>query len=405
MERGGGLVRSGAPVAGPVGGPPSRARSGHRRARARQRIRLRPRVADAHWHPDGRVEPALDHHHVEHHAALGRPHGDDGRRAARDGAVLTAHRRRAATRPAPPVRVRTGGRAVAFGIVALIGIDDQKGQVPGLTVLITYGLAVASLAMLVVYVSHAGGRLRATGLIDLVGDQLHVEIAKRFPAVGAPPVPPDAVRSASAGVVAKIETDGLVAAAAREGCVLELCARMGDFVPRDAPLLRVHGAEPARLADTAKLVVLHDERTHDLDPAFGLRKLVDIAVRSASEDPTTTIEALHRIHDSLRQLAWRPFPSGRHTDAAGELRLIVPVRDWEDFVRLAFEEIRLAGAAQPQIARGLRAVLEDLKTVAPDERQAALDEQRELLDAAVRRAYDEESVTRHARVADMQGLG
>ena len=294
---------------------------------------------------------------------------------------------------------------VAFGIVALIGVDDQKGHVPGLTVLTTYVLAVASLATLVIYVSHAGQRLRATGLIDLVGDQLHVEIAKRFPAVGGPPLPPDAVRSASAGVVAKIGIDGLVAAAAREGCVLELCARMGDFVPRDAPLLRVHGAETARLADTAKLVVLHDERTHDLDPAFGVRKLVDIAVRSASEDPTTTVEAIHRIHDSLRQLAWRPFPSGRHTDAAGELRLIVPVRDWEDFVRLAFEEIRLAGAAQPQIARGLRAVLEDLKTVAPDERQAALDEQRELLDAAVRRAYDEESVTRHARVADMQGLG
>ena len=294
---------------------------------------------------------------------------------------------------------------VAFGIVALIGVDDQKGHVPGLTVLTTYVLAVASLATLVIYVSHAGQRLRASGLIDLVGDQLHVEIAKRFPAVGGPPLPPDAVRSASAGVVAKIGIDGLVAAAAREGCVLELCARMGDFVPRDAPLLRVHGAQTARLADTAKLVVLHDERTHDLDPAFGVRKLVDIAVRSASEDPTTTVEAIHRIHDSLRQLAWRPFPSGRHTDAAGELRLIVPVRDWEDFVRLAFEEIRLAGAAQPQIARGLRAVLEDLKTVAPDERQAALDEQRELLDAAVRRAYDEESVTRHARVADMQGLG
>src|SRR4051794_17266526 len=294
---------------------------------------------------------------------------------------------------------------VAFGIVALIGVDDQKGHVPGLTVLATYVLAIASLATLVIYVSHAGGRLRATGLIDLVGDQLHVEIARLFPAVGAPPVPPDAVRSPSAGVEAKIETDGLVATAARENCVLELCARMGDFVPRDAPLLRVHGAEPARLADTAKLVVLHDERTHDLDPAFGVRKLVDIAVRSASEDPTTTIEALHRIHDALRQLAWRPFPSGRHTDAAGELRLIVPVRDWEAFVRLAFEEIRLAGAAQPQIARRLRAVLDDLKTVAPDERQAALDEQRELLDAAVRRAYDEESVARFARVADMQGLG
>lgn len=236
---------------------------------------------------------------------------------------------------------------------------------PGRTVLTTYVLAVTSLATLVIYVSHAGQRLRATGLIDLVGDQLHVEIGRRFPAAGAAPVPPDAVPSASAGVVAKIETEGLVAAAARENCVIELCARMGEVLPRDAPLLRVQGAEPARLADTANLVVLHDERTHDLDPAFGLRKLVDIAVRSASDDPTTTVEALHRIHDSLRQLAWRPFPSGLHTDADGELRLIVPVRDWEDFVRLAFEEIRLAGAAQPQIARSLRTALEDLKTVAP----------------------------------------
>src|SRR3954453_12837315 len=294
---------------------------------------------------------------------------------------------------------------VAFGIVGLIGVDDQKGQVPGLTVLTTYVLAVASLATLVVYVSHAGQRLRATGLIDLVGDQLHVEIARRFPTDGGPPVPPDAVRSPSAGVVAEFDADRLVAAAAREGSVLELCARMGEFVPRDAPLLRVQGADPARLADTAKLVALHDERTHDLDPAFGGRKLVDIPARSPPEDPTPSVEALHRIHDALRQLAWRPFPTGRHTDAAGELRLIMPVHDWEDFVRLAFEEIRLAGAAQPQIARTLRAVLKDLMTVAPEERQAALDEQRELLDAAVRREYDEDSVMRRARVADMQGLG
>ena len=84
---------------------------------------------------------------------------------------------------------------VAFGIVALIGVDDQKGQVPGLTVLVTYVLAVASLAMLVIYVSHAGERLRATGLIDLVGDQLHVEIAKRFqPPAGRPCHPTPSAR-------------------------------------------------------------------------------------------------------------------------------------------------------------------------------------------------------------------
>jgi uncharacterized membrane protein len=177
---------------------------------------------------------------------------------------------------------------------------------------------------------------------------------------------------------------------------------MGDFVARDAPLLRVHGADASRLRDVARLVELHDERTHGEDPAYGVRKLVDVAVRSAADDPSTTVEALHRIHDALRQLAWRPFPSGHHCDTRGELRLMVPVRGWDDYVRLAFDEIRIAGAHQPQIARRLRAALEDLQTVAGPDRQTALDEQLERLDRAARRELDDDSV---AREADIQGLG
>jgi uncharacterized membrane protein len=296
------------------------------------------------------------------------------------------------------------GATVAFAIVALRDIDDQKGQVPGLTVLIAYVLAFASLAMLVVYVGHAGERLRASGLIDLVGDRLHVEVDRRFPADGhAPPVTPDVIPAPAPGVVVAIDAEGLVDAAARADCVLELAVRMGDFVPGGAPLLRVRGAEPAPLAGAARLVTLHDERTHELDPAYGFRKLVDIAVRSAADDPTTTVEALHRIHDALRQLAWRPFPSGRHTDERGALRLVTPVREWPDFVRLAFEEIRLAGAHQPQITRRLRAALEDLKTVAPPERQTALDEQLALLAGAVDRSDGQDGHA--ARRADPQGLG
>lgn len=56
------------------------------------------------------------------------------------------------------------GATVAFAIVALHAIDSQNGQVPGLTVTITYLLTLTSLAVLVVYVSHAGERLRASVL-------------------------------------------------------------------------------------------------------------------------------------------------------------------------------------------------------------------------------------------------
>ena len=65
-----------------------------------------------------------------------------------------------------------------------------------------------------------------------------------------------------------------------------------------------------------------------------------------------------------------------------------PIREgaptWDDFLRLAFDEIRLAGASEPQVTRKLCAALADLKSVAPPDRQGPLDRQLRLLSAAVR---------------------
>jgi hypothetical protein len=44
--------------------------------------------------------------------------------------------------------------------------------------------------------------------------------------------------------------------------------------------------------------------------------------------------------------------------------------DVPGYVRLAFDEIRLAGAASPQVTSRLSAALRDLKSVAPPDRQA-----------------------------------
>jgi hypothetical protein len=78
---------------------------------------------------------------------------------------------------------------------------------------------------------------------------------------------------------------------------------------------------------------------------------------------------------------------------------------WEGYVRLAFDELRLAGAGSPQVARRLRAVLEDLGTVASPERQPPLDRELKLLDDGVRRAFDDDADVDAALVPDMQGIG
>jgi uncharacterized membrane protein len=156
-------------------------------------------------------------------------------------------------------------------------------------------------------------------------------------------------------------------------------------------------------------VILDRERSHEFEPAFGLRKLVNVAARSIYsspfQDPTTSVQSINAIHDILRGLARREFPSGRHHDAQGHVRLVERVMSWEGYVRLSFDELRLAGAGSPQVARRLRAALEDLKTVASPERRPPLDRQLHLLDEAVRRAYTDNADVDAALIPDMQGIG
>jgi uncharacterized membrane protein len=81
------------------------------------------------------------------------------------------------------------------------------------------------------------------------------------------------------------------------------------------------------------------------------------------------------------------------------------VLDWDGYVRLAFDEIRLAGAGSPQVARRLLAALEDLKTVVPHSRRPALDRQLDLLGGAVTLQYHDGRDRRAALTPDNEGIG
>jgi uncharacterized membrane protein len=156
-------------------------------------------------------------------------------------------------------------------------------------------------------------------------------------------------------------------------------------------------------------LVLSLDRNLRQDVAYGLRLLVDIAERSLADspflDPTTAVQSLDRIHDCMRHLASRPFPNGEVTDADGVVRVVVPVMGWDDYVQLAFVEIRMAGAASPQVARRLKEVLDDLIACAPHGRRPPLERERSLHAAAVRERYREPADVEFASTPDRQGVG
>ena len=150
------------------------------------------------------------------------------------------------------------------------------------------------------------------------------------------------------------------------------------------------------------------ERTLDQDVAYGLRLLVDMAERSLSDsrwqDPTTAVQAIDRLHDCLRQLAHRRIPDGRHFDDTGQLRLIENAMTWDAYVHLAFDEIRLAGAGSPQVARRLQAALQDLRSYAPPDRRPVLQQQLELLSEGTAERMDNAEDIEMAQLADPGGV-
>lgn len=293
-------------------------------------------------------------------------------------------------------------------------LGDGTGQVPGIAVVTAFALVLLSIAVLVIYVHHIGQALRVSALIELVGKDTRDLLDRLYPDKGpAPEVGPGfppVVSARESGVVTVIGYDELVDEARRASCRLELIPAVGEFVPAGAPLFRVHG-DAKDLAESRlhQALILKPERTLDEDVAYGLRLLVDIAERSLSDspfqDPTTAVQAIDRLHDILRQLARRPFPDGRHRDAAGEVRLTVPSMSWEAYVHLAFDEIRLVGAGSPQVSRRLQAALTDLKSIAPADRVGILDHHLELLAATAETSMDDGRDIEMALRADREGIG
>jgi uncharacterized membrane protein len=312
------------------------------------------------------------------------------------------------------------GLFVATFVHAILAIrevtnnGDGTGNVPGIAVVTAFVLVLVSIAVLVMYVHHIGQSLRVSSLIELVGKDTRKLLDRKYPdkgpAIALEPGAPRMVCARRSGVITGIGHDDLIDAAKQASVWLELVPALGEFVPAGAPLFGVHGDEDGLDEDRLhKSLIVTLEPTLDEDVAYGVRLLVDIAERSLSDspfqDPTTAVQAIDRLHDVLRQLARRPLSDGRHRDDAGEVRLVVRSMSWEAYVHLAFDEIRMAGAGSPQVSRGLKAALDDLRSIAPLERVDVLDEQLELLVAATQRAMDDEHDVDMALHPDREGIG
>src|SRR5688500_11031958 len=213
----------------------------------------------------------------------------------------------------------------------------------------------------------------------------------------------------SSGVVVAVNVNALVIQARRLDGVIEFAPQVGDFVTVGDPIFRLYGGAVA--VDDRELraaATLGAERTLEQDPMFVFRILVDIAAKALSKainDPTTAVVVIDQLHRLLRLVGKRHLHNENVFDGEGRLRAILRTPNWEDFVHLAFWEIRHYGAENIQVARRLRAMGENLIQSLPEYRHAALQQELALLDREIEALYAFPEDLALARIADSQGLG
>ncbi|MGV9498709.1 DUF2254 domain-containing protein [Streptomyces sp. NPDC003642] len=279
---------------------------------------------------------------------------------------------------------------------------------------LTLCMVALSLLLFVLYVNATLRLMRISHVIARIAtESFRVVASLPAPAGGheAPdlgPVTAWVPHEGRAGVLRDVHIARLVRVARKQGVVLRLIPRIGDFVVPGTPVLAVHGGTAPPRTALRRTVSVGVERTYHQDLGFGLRQLADIALRalsSAINDPTTAVHALDRIVQFLAALSRYPLDTALHRDRGGAVRLVQPVPGWTELVDLGFTEVRNCAADSPQVTRRMLAGLDDLLLLTPRERQQPLLRHRELLRQEIAHTAPSPADRAFALHPDRQGIG
>jgi uncharacterized membrane protein len=308
--------------------------------------------------------------------------------------------------------------SLVFAIMALNRVETTVNEIVPLLCAV---LGLACMAAFLFLIDYAARLLRPVTIVARVGDEGQSVIEAVYPnrvsetadVDNAPFKPPEETsivyHEGSSESVVAIDLVSLIRTARQAGGVVECLFQVGDFIACGEPLFALHGG--AAKIDAGRLrtaVAFGSERTMEQDPLFAFRILADIALKALSpaiNDPTTAVLALDQIHRLLRVVGRRQLRGETIRDQSGQHRVILRTPNWEDYVHVSCVEIASCGADNVQIARRLRAMIENSIASLPQHRHPALMHQRDRLDRMLTSLYPMPDDLALARVPDPQGLG
>jgi uncharacterized membrane protein len=283
--------------------------------------------------------------------------------------------------------------AFMYSMVVLGSISDvdEATFVPVFSTLIALGFALLSVGVFIYFINHIAKKIQANYIVSSVAEDIEAllkkafedELVQRQPKSGLLAEPDlatgTAVPAASSGYVQGIDLAALIQMAQEQKAVYQLHCDVGEFVVIGTALLTIHPVTAVSDSAIAQLRLAVDmgcERTLFADILFGIRQLVDIALKAISpgiNDPTTAVNCLDYLDSILVQAAYYPTLPYHYYDEAGDLRLLAPRVHFEDMVALTFNQIRQYATSEVAVTLRLLDILVDLAAVITDaDRQTAL---------------------------------
>lgn len=232
--------------------------------------------------------------------------------------------------------------------------------VPALAVLGGVLLAFVAIGFLIFFIHHIADSIQATSIIQTTARQTLEAVDRLFPGeIGEAAAEPAAdvreaeptarrdwstVPAAETGYIQSVDGEMLFDIARRESIVVRMDRAIGDFVIEGRPLVSVTGKAPTEelVQQLTGAYTIGRHRTVHQDAAYGIRQIVDVALKALSpgiNDTTTAIICVDFLGAILTRLAPRKIEAAHRSDGR-ELRLIALGSNFQELLSEAFDQIR-----------------------------------------------------------------
>jgi uncharacterized membrane protein len=281
-------------------------------------------------------------------------------------------------------------------VLGTIRGGDESTFVPNLAVFIGFVMALGGVGALMYFIHHIASSIQASSIIASVAQETIAVINRLFPSElrqgSAEDDDNQVQRSLSgrnwhiiparkSGYIQGVDNSALLRLARDWNTIVRMEHGIGEFVVQGTALASIALADQPDQEMIAALQTsfsISRYRTVEQDVAFGIRQIVDVALKALSpgiNDTTTAVMSVDYLAAILAQIGPREIPSS-HRCEKGELRVIAIGPSFESLLAESFDQIRSFAKGDVVIMSRMLDAIQTLSglTASPHRRQALRDQ-------------------------------